>query len=177
MPRSSPSPTRIRRPRRARAVVVGLGVIALLAAGCGGNGEEDESEVEAISLISTAEPPIDVDLGEPGESPGDLNVFEAELEDAQSGEPAGRLYGVQTSVAIRGDTEIVQADITLDLEDGDITVGGVSEYPRGGADLVEEQEFVRPIVGGTGAYADAGGTLTTYLRPDGRYEQDLRVED
>ncbi|MGV1047197.1 MAG: hypothetical protein ACOYD4_01545 [Solirubrobacterales bacterium] len=58
--------------------------------------------------------------------------------------------------------------ITYDFRDGDrITVGGISQYPRGDMGLVENQEFERPILGGAGRYAGARGTVTTVRRPDG----------
>jgi hypothetical protein len=74
--------------------------------------------------------------------------------DADTDEVAGHAYGTQTSVSLDGETEIVQAMITYELGDGD-----------------------QILVGGTGAYSDAGGTLTTVRQPDGSYEQTFEFGD
>jgi hypothetical protein len=53
----------------------------------------------------------------------------------------------------------------------------VSEFPLDGAGLVNEQEFTRPVIGGTGQYAGASGTLTTVRSADGDYSQTFRITD
>ena len=88
------------------------------------------------------------------------------------------MYGTQTSIALDADSETVQAMITYDFRDGNrITVGGIGEYPRGDRGLVENQEFERPILGGTGSYAGASGTVTSVRRPDDSYEHTFEIED
>lgn len=158
-----------------------IGLVALaitgalvLAAGCG---DDEDSDSTRINLIASSAEPTDIDNGKNGPSEGDLAVFDAEVTFADGGEPAGRIYGVQTTVSLDDQSEIVQASFTYKLSDGTISVGGISEYPKGDNALVQGQEFERPIVGGTGKYSGAAGTDTTILNADGRYEHELLLED
>ena len=68
--------------------------------------------------------------------------------------------------------------ITYELGEGDqILVGGTAEYPSEGEGLVEGEEYVRPILGGTGEYAHADGTLTTVRQADGSYDQTFEFDE
>lgn len=168
------------RERLARVALL-LAVLAAaipLAAGCGDG--DDDDEPETLHLVSNPdEETFDVvDLGDRGRSVGDIFVFDGPMLDADSEEEVGHAYGTQTSLSLDGDNEVVQAMITYELTDGDqILVGGTAEYPAKGDGLVEGEEYSRPIIGGTGEYADAGGTLTTVRQPDGSYEQTFDFGD
>jgi hypothetical protein len=65
----------------------------------------------------------------------------------------------------------VQAQLDFRLADGEILVGGISRQTVDAGGLVPATEFVRPVVGGTGAYAGAGGTLTTTLTGGTTYQE------
>jgi hypothetical protein len=146
-------------------------------AGCG---DEDEDEPEPLSLVSNpAEEVFEVvDVGDRGRTVGDVFAFEGPMLDPDTDEVVGHAYGTQTSISLGDDTEVVQAMITYDMGEGDqIVVGGTAEYPADGEGLVEGEEYARPILGGTGEYADAGGTLTTVRQPDGSYEQTFEFGD
>lgn len=164
---------RLWRPSLALAMI---GAAIAVSAGCGGDGDGGET----LSVVATAKGQhlATVDLGRPGKSSGDVYVFSSPLLDSQEKESIGRVYGTQTSIALDSDSETVQAMITYDFGDGDqITVGGIGEYPRGDKGLVENQEFERPILGGTGRYAGAGGTVTSVHRPDDSYEHTFEIEN
>ncbi len=151
-----------------------IGAVIAVGAGCGDDDDED-----TLSVVATAKGTHirTVDLGDQGRSSGDLFVFDSPPVDSEEKEPVGKVYGTQTTIAVAG-TEVVQANITYDLGDGDrITVGGISEYPRGGNGLVVNREFERPILGGTGQYAGAQGTLTSVRRPDNSYEHTFHLEN
>lgn len=150
--------------------------VMVVAVGCGDDDENEEGATETIDVIAISDEGFQVDLGKSGPSHGDLAVFDSDLEFADGGGEAGRLYGVQTSVDVTEGRRVQQAQITYDLPDGQIVIGGVSEGPAEGRGLVEDQEFTRPIIGGTGEYAGAGGEVTTTLTADGRYEHELRIE-
>jgi hypothetical protein len=98
--------------------------------------------------------------------------------DPDSDEVVGHVYGTQTSLSLGGDAEVVQAMITYEMaDDSQILVGGTAEYPTGGDGLVSGEEHVRPILGGTGDYANVDGTLTTVRQTDGSYEQTFEFGD
>ena len=147
-------------------------------AGCGGDDEESD-EPETLNLVSDPAGEVFdvVDVGDKGESAGDIFVFDGPMLDADGGD-AGHVYGTQTSISLGDDTQVVQAMLTYALdEDNQILVGGTAEYPVGGDGLVKGEEYVRPILGGTGDYADAGGTMTTVRQDDGSYEQTFEFGD
>jgi hypothetical protein len=151
-----------------------IGAAVIVIAGCGGGGG---GETLSIVAPATGLHQATVDVGAKGTSGGDVYVFDGPLE-SDDGEAIGHVYGTQTSIALDSDSETVQAMITFDLGDGDrITVGGIGEYPRGDKDLIENQQFERPILGGTGSYEDARGVDTTVRRPDGSYEHTFKIED
>jgi hypothetical protein len=123
-----------------------------------------------VSVVSTSGPGKQVDLPDTGNSPGDLTlVDDAVLRDAQDA-IVGTVRGVQQVVSTTGG-RVVQAQLTYRLADGEILVGGISRQVTDGTGLVVGTTFVRPVLGGTGAYAGAGGTMTTTLDAGGRYAQ------
>lgn len=158
---------------RSALAIVAVAAVVAVNAGCGGG---DES----LSVVAPAEGlhQSTVDLGPEGKSGGDIYVFDGPLLDSDEEETIGSVYGTQTSIAQDKDSETVQAMITYDFGEGDrITIGGIGEYPRGDLGLVENQRFERPILGGTGRYAGADGTITSVRRPDGGYEHTFELED
>jgi hypothetical protein len=161
------------------AAVAATAVAALfLAAGCGGDDDEDAPETLNLTSDTAGERFEVIDLGDKGASVGDIFVFDGPMVDPETDEVAGHSYGTQTALSIDGETTVVQAMITYELTDGDqILVGGTAEYPAEGDGLVEGEEYVRPILGGTGEYADAGGTMTTVRQSDGSYEQTFDFGD
>lgn len=151
-------------------------MVLLLVAGCG----EEEDDLETLHLVSDPKEEVFevVDLGRQGRTVGDFYAFEAPMLDSDSEEVVGHVYGTQTSLSLDGDAEVVQAMITYELGgDSQILVGGTAEYPIGGDGLVAGEEHVRPILGGTGDYANADGTLSTVRQPDGSYEQTFEFGD
>lgn len=158
---------------RTTLVVVVVGAAIAVSAGCGGGGGE------TISIVAPAKGMhlSTVDLGPKGKSGGDVYVFDGPLLNSEEDETIGNVYGTQTSISLDSDSETVQAMITYDFGDGDrITVGGIGKYPRGDTGLVANQEFERPILGGTGSYGGADGTVTSVRRSDGSYEHTFEIE-
>jgi hypothetical protein len=165
------------RTARAIALLASLAAALLLVA-CGGEDEDDGPAT--LDLVSDPEEEVFevIDVGDRGQSVGDIFVFEGPMLDPDTDEVAGHAYGTQTSISLDDDTTVVQAMITYELGEGDqILVGGTAEYPSDGQGLVEGEEYVRPILGGTGEYADSDGTLTTVRQPDGSYEQTFEFGD
>ena len=157
-------------------VVASLAAALLVVAGCG---DEDEGP-NTLGLVSDPDEEVFdvVHVGRSGRNVGDFYVFDGPMLDPDSREVAGHVYGTQTSLTLDGETEVVQAMITYELTDGDqILVGGTAEYPASRDGLVKGEEYVRPILGGTGDYAGAGGAMITVRQPDGSYEQTFDFGD
>ena len=118
-----------------------------------------------------------VDLAPAGQSAADLNVFGGPVRDRR-GRRAGRARGVQTTVVRDGTAFTVQASITYALRGGQIVVGGLSQYPAtGDRRPIRGRTFVRPVLGGTGRYAGARGTLSTTTRANGSFRQVFRLTE
>jgi hypothetical protein len=126
-----------------------------------------------VRFFSRTPKPVTVDLGAPGKSAGDLYVISSALSDAH-GRTIGRVRGTQTSMAVEDGAETVSANATYELPFGSVVIGGLSQYPLDAAGNVVGRTYVRSVLGGTGRYAGAHGTLTTLRMPDGSYEQTLR---
>jgi len=103
-----------------------------------------------------------VDLGEPGDSAGDMVVFDQPLLDSE-----GAVIGVNSGVCIR--TRVghsYQCQWTLKLDDGTIQVAG-RESDQGASAI--------SIVGGTGAYAHVCGEMISTKNDDGTFTQTLKL--
>jgi hypothetical protein len=135
----------------------GLIVVAAAAA--------DSARAASLSIVSGVPAFTVVDLGAAGRSAGDLNVFQAPVT------PAGQLLGVQTTLALTSDTQIVQGALAFDLPEGQIAVAGVSQLDPQVTGLIPGQRFQRAVVGGTGRYAGLRGQVVSTRRPDGSYDQ------
>lgn len=157
-------------PRRISiAALLAAGATALFG-GCGDGG------AHTTRFVSTRPHLFTLDLGRHGKSSGDLYVFTATLLDKRGGRVIGSLHGTQTSIRLEGGAETVQGVLTFEFGKGNsVVVGGLSQYPHTGTGTIVNRKFVRAVLGGTGKYAGATGTLTTKRRPDGNYDQDLRI--
>ena len=116
-------------------------------------------------LVTIADARIDkarfIDIGEPGDSVGDILVFEQPLLDEQH-EPIGNNSGM----CIRTRTgHSFQCQWTLTFDNGSIQVAG-REFDQGRSDI--------SIVGGTGKYAGISGEMTSVNNNDGTFTQTLR---
>lgn len=128
------------------AAALVLAVIALVTGG------EDEKS-RTIELVSISDPQAEAsaDLAEKGDSGADLSAFSEEAR--QDGEPVGRTFGSCTLAGAQQDARGV-CSLTSELEEGKITAAGTIDFRR------EDQPQDLPIVGGTGEFEDASGTLT-----------------
>ena len=123
-----------------------LAVIALVTAG------EDEKS-RTLELVSDSDPRAEAsaDLGEPGESAADLATFSEEAR--QDGKPVGRTFGSCTVAGTQREGRGV-CSLTSELEEGKIAAAGTIDFRR------EDQPQDLPIVGGTGEFESASGTVT-----------------
>ena len=104
-----------------------------------------------------------VDIGEPGDSPGDMFVFDQPLLDQQ-----GNNIGNNSGVCFR--TRIghsLQCQWTLTMSNGSIQVVG-REFDQGVSDIA--------IAGGTGEYAGISGYMESVNNGDGTFTQTLHYK-
>jgi hypothetical protein len=123
-----------------------LAVIALVTAG------EDEKS-RTIELVSISDPRTEAsaDLGEKGDSAADMATFSEEAR--QDGKPVGRTFGSCTLAGTEREPRGV-CSLTSELEKGKVTAAGTIDFRR------EDQPQDLPIVGGTGEFENASGTVT-----------------
>ena len=131
-------------------------LMTALVAGC--------SPTEPQTLITIADARVQkaqvVDIGESGDSLGDMFVFDQPLLDQHSNN-----IGTNSGVCVR--TRVghsLQCQWTLSLKNGNIQVAG-REFDQGASDIV--------IVGGTGAYLGISGYMESVNNGDGTFAQTL----
>ena len=134
----------------------------LLGSACG-LGAACSSDSPQI-LITIADARVEkaqvIDLGEPGDSVGDVLVFDQPLLDEH-----GNSLGNNSGVCIRTRVEhSFQCQWTLTLDDGSIQVAG-RELDRGTSSIT--------IVGGTGVYSGITGHMDSTNNGDGTFTQTL----
>ncbi|WP_239469775.1 allene oxide cyclase barrel-like domain-containing protein [Archangium violaceum] len=128
--------------------------------GCVENAHAEESWT--LTTIADARSGIasPVDVGAPGDSPGDMFVFDQPLLNAEKeniGSNSG--YCIRTLPG-----QFSECQWTLTMADGTITVAG--REAETGTSLI-------PIMGGTGAYVGASGVLATTPNGDRTFTQVL----
>ncbi|WP_239014920.1 dirigent protein [Archangium violaceum] len=145
-----------------KAMFVAVGVVSLASTmwSCADNAQAEESWT--LTTIADARSGIasPVDLGAPGDSPGDMFVFDQPLLNA-----ARENIGSNSGFCIRTlPGQFSECQWTLTMADGSITVAG-REAESGPSSI--------PIVGGTGAYEGASGVLLTTPNGDRTFTQVL----
>lgn len=112
---------------------------------------------------------VTVDAPPKGSSPGDVFVFSTSLH--RHGRPDGRGEFVQTVVDPRYRGISMHADLLLSNGTLELQGAGLSRRAPGGAKPASQTDMA--IVGGTGAFAGASGTVK--LVPAGRTTQRLEI--
>ena len=118
-----------------------------------------------------------LDLGEPGNSPGDVYHFFAPLHSSPGGPVIGEVFGSKTLVklATDGNPNLEQRTTLLSFTFSDrqdqIIALGVADYSPTAGEFNPSQPRARAILGGTGKYMGARGQLTSTRNADGSYTQ------
>jgi hypothetical protein len=112
---------------------------------------------------------VNVDARPKGTSPGDVIVFSTSLR--RGGKPDGRAEFVQTVVDPRYRGVSMRADLLLSDGTLELQGAGLSRRAPGGAKPSSETDMA--IVGGTGVYAGANGSVK--LVPSGQTTQRMEV--
>jgi hypothetical protein len=142
--------------------IILMAVFTAQVLGCTNNGPAEEAWTlntlaDARSGIATP-----VDLGPPGDSPGDMFVFDQPLlNEARENIGSNSGYCVRTLPG-----QFSECQWTLTMADGTITVAG--REAETGTSLI-------PIIGGTGAFEGASGVLATTPNGDRTFTQVLTL--
>ncbi len=102
-----------------------------------------------------------IDIGEPGDSVGDILIFDQPLLDKNKN-PIGNNSGSCIRIQLN---HSFQCQWTLTMDDGSIQVAG-REYDRGVSTI--------SIIGGTGKYSAISGEMESTNNNDGTFTQVLR---
>ena len=145
------------------AALAGVGLAAGAAALA--SGSQGLTHPTRIKVVERAVTDQVIDIGAPGDSPGDLLPFANPIYDATNTNRIGRDQGscVRAS-ASQGRWECMYTTL---LPQGHLTVEGP---------FLDAQTTTRlSVTGGTGAYANARGVLVLHLRPDGNFDFDFHL--
>jgi hypothetical protein len=152
------------------AVVAAVWAVAGFASGA------SVQKVQTIHVITGTQHLETLDSPPAGKSPGDVYVFDAPVLSPKTKRVIGRIRGTQTAIKLEHGVLTVQGMLTYELGAGnEIVIGGLGSYPLSGAGLVRGKTFVRAVLGGTGRYAGASGTVTSKQIAPGRYDQVFRL--
>jgi hypothetical protein len=158
-----------------RVVVMGCALVLALAA-CA-----NDSSKTSLTVYEDAPTLVPVDVGTPGNSPGDEYQFYATLRDQLGGPITGHVYGTKTLVkpADPSNPAAEQRATTLFFvfanSQDQLVVAGVPDYPPNAPQFAANQPVLRAVLGGTGKYNGAGGQLTSTRNPDGSYKQEFSL--
>jgi hypothetical protein len=159
----------------AGAVIVGAGVLSVSAC-------SDTTNTKASLTVYEDAPTLNpVDVGKPGNSPGDSYYFYANLRDQPGGALTGHLYGSKTLVKPEepskpgSEQRATLLFFVFDNSQDQIVVAGVPDYPPNTAEFGADKPVLRAVLGGTGKYDGAGGQLTSTRNSDGSYKQEFSL--
>jgi hypothetical protein len=159
--------------RRMMALAALLASIVMVA--CGLRSTNPSSET--LTVYEDAPTMTPLDLGPPGNSPGDVYYFSAPLHSSPGGPVTGEVFGSKTlkKVATGANPSFEQRAtlliFTFGNRDDQIVAMGVHDYPPDAAEFDAGQPHVRAILGGTGKYIGARGQLASTRNADGSYTQ------
>jgi hypothetical protein len=118
-----------------------------------------------------------LDLGAPGNSPGDVYHFFAPVHSNQGGPVTGEVFGSKTLIKMSTDanpnleTRATVLFFTFTNRQDQIVAVGATDYPPAAGEFDPGQPVVRAVLGGTGKYIGAHGQLTSTRNADGSYKQ------
>src|SRR6266581_811590 len=118
-----------------------------------------------------------LDLGPPGNSPGDVYHFFAPLHSSPRGPVIGEVFGSKTLIKMATDanpnleTRASVLFFSFANRQDQIVALGARDYPSTAGEFDAGQPVVRAILGGTGKYMGARGQLASTRNADGSYTQ------
>jgi hypothetical protein len=158
--------------RRVVRLAFAVLAVALVVAACSSGGRTVTVTHGPVTLEY-------VDLGKTGPSLGDERV--TAIATAIDGGGTGRLDAVLTTTAIdapnKGDEiRIGHLVFTFGTAGDQIVVDGTSAYPASSPTIAQDTSTIRPIVGGSGAYAGARGWAESFHLADGTWRHVFHLQ-
>lgn len=154
----------------------GLAVLSLVVAFGAAACSSDSGSTVVVSHGPVPKPTY-VDLGDEGASPGDERVWNF------SGTSDGKdvvLDFVMTTTAIDTPEKGVETRVTLGVfsfgGSDTLLLQGVGLYPGEGATLKPSATLERAIIGGTGRFAGATGSVVSEHLPDDTWTHTFRID-
>jgi hypothetical protein len=159
--------------QRIMTAAAALSVSALIA-GCGARSTNRSNET--FTVYEDAPKMSLLDLGEPGNSPGDVYHFFAALRSSPGGQVTGEVSGSKTLIklATEANPDLERRGTLMFFTFGgqdQIVVFGITDYSPTAGEFAAGQPVVRPVLGGTGKYMGARGQLSSTRNTDGSYTQ------
>jgi hypothetical protein len=160
--------------QRVMTAVAALSVSGLIAA-CGAHSTNPSHDT--FTVYEDAPKMGLLDLGQPGNSPGDVYHFFAPLRSSAGGQITGEVFGLKTlfKLATDANPDVEKRGtllfFTLGGGQDQIVVFGITDYSPTAGEFVAGQPVVRPVLGGTGKYMGARGQVTSTRNADGSYTQ------
>jgi hypothetical protein len=154
--------------------VAALFASALISA-CGGRCTN--LSTESFTVYEDAPKMSLLDLGQPGNSPGDVYHFFAPLRSSRGGPVTGEVFGSKTLIKLATDTNPGTENrgtllfFTFGGHQNQIVVFGITEYSPSAGEFAAGKSVVRPVLGGTGKYIGVRGQLSSTRNADGSYTQ------
>lgn len=137
-------------------------------------------DMVTFTIVSPAgHGPIIIDIGEPGQSLGDMRLINNTFagDDGVSGTASGMLLTVD--LPDEADTQLdSMGQIVYEFGGGDmIVVAADSEFLPGGDALILDGAQLRAVIGGTGKFIGARGQVTTTFNEDGTWSHTFQLLD
>ena len=159
-----------------RRIIVLLALLAsTLLAACGQHSTTNSTET---LTVYEDKPTLKLlDLGPPGNSPGDVYHFFAPLHSKPGGRVTGEVFGSKTLIKMATDadpnleTRTTVLFFTFANHQDQIVAVGATEYPPTAGEFDVGQPIVRAVLGGTGKYMGARGQVASTHNADGSYTQ------
>src|SRR5204863_2672100 len=131
------------------------------------------SSTETFTVYQDAPKMKQLDLGEPGNGPGDVYHFFAPLHSSPGGPVIGEVFGSKTLVKLatdaNPDTEQRATLLSFTFSDrqDQIIALGVADYSPAAGEVNADKLRARAILGGTGKYMGVRGQLSSTRNADG----------
>lgn len=158
---------------RRHGLVTTLFLLALVVAGA----------AQAQSTLTITHPevpaPTLLDLGEPGESVGDMRLwhFQAQADDGSEVRVDWRMTTTGVNAPEKGvDSRISTGIFSVGDTSNQIILEGVALYPGKESTMEVSSSTVRVVVGGSGRFAGAGGWVETTHLDDGSWKHVFHLE-
>jgi hypothetical protein len=160
----------------ARRTIASAALFAsVLMAACGQRSTNSSSET--LTVYEDRPTLKLLDLGPPGNSPGDVCHFFAPLHSSPGGPVIGEVFGSKTLIKMATDanpnleTRATVLFFTFANHQDQIVALSSFDYPATAGEFEAGQPVVRAVLGGTAKYIGARGQLTSTRNADGSYTQ------